>query len=1632
MKQVMWALGLITLLLLVCPTIIFATQSIEFNNSPSQIEIKDQDNSGVTLKVKVGTMDLVPVQSKLGDFTLASIKGFARSHRVGEPNLPMANRIIAVPFGCNLTVDVIDFKVEEISLADYGITTPLVPVQKSVSKSANPDDIPFEWNQEVYETSGFYTLPAGEATVMGEMRGVRLARISVAPVEYNPAENTIKVYKEISVRVTYDNPDWFTTESKQEQHYSPFFKPIFDRIGSYNEIFGEKSDMTKYPVKYLIISDPMFEAQLQPFIEWKTQKGFNVVVAYTDDIGTSTTAIKSYIQGLYNAGTTEDPAPSFVLFVGDDQQIPAFSGTSGSHISDLYYCEFTGDVIPEIYYGRFSAQTPALLQPQIDKTLEYEKYQMPDPSYLNEVIMIAGVDGSYADTYGNGQINYGTINYFNAAHGITSNTWLYPASDGSGVPAAIVSTMDDGVAFANYTAHCGHDSWSDPNVDTGDLAGLTNYHKYFTAVGNCCLSNTFGDDYSTPCWGETFLQLDSTGGIGYIGGSNSTYWDEDYWWGVGNGPIVGAGPTYEQTGLGAYDGTFHDHGEPVSDHYVTNDAMLFVGCLAVSEAGSSRETYYWEIYHLMGDPSVSTYMGVPTENTVSYPTALVLGQTDLSINADPGSYIGISYDGILYGAGYVDATGSIDITITPFLAPCPASIVITAQNKQPHIGTIQVIAPDGAYMVYDESDIDDYAGNGNGVVDYGETITLGVQLKNVGPDDAVAVSADLSTTDGYITITDGTELFGDILGDNGTGYVSDAFAFDVAANIPDGHMVTFNLSMTDTNDSTWSSSFSVQAHAPTLSYLAVTVDDATGNNNGVFDPGETVDISVAIGNSGSGDANTVTAVLSETDSWVDLLDYDGSFDDIAPAGSAENTTDLFTASADGSCPRGHEVTFQLDVSAIYGFSATLNFTMIIGDRVVFHTDDFSFDQGWSGLGGNAEWTIGTATGGTGADSYGSPDAAIDHSPTGDNQVLGNDLTSGSGGDYASGLSGTYWVTSPVIDCGDFNGCIINFWRWLGVEQNSYDHAYFEVYNGSSWIQLFANEGTTIDESAWSEQSYDVSAYADSSSNFMIRFGMGGSDGSMNWCGWNIDDVSLKGYGERSSANIAFDVESVSDSIVPGDVSQQTVWVFNESEESILRVNFGTNVSWLNIDTEQQFVGPLDSLPYLLTFETTGLDAGDYNGLLTYACNDYSNQYDTIEVSMHLFAPDLDVTTDPLSAECGSGETTSCQFAINNIGPGRLNYAIGCQMFDGKAGLTSAARPVVLANPIGYHAIDDKGDAAEPFYAEVDKSAGGPDNFGYSWIDSDDAAGPVYEWVDISTVGVPVTLSDDGFEGPVGMGFSFPFYDGAYSDIYINSNGLLSFGASSTSRTNQDFPSASVPNNLIAMLWDDLDPPEGGNIYYYNDAVNSRFIVSFEQIRYYTSPDGAGSLSFQAILYPNGQIVLQYGTMDAGTHNDGHNSFTIGLENEDGTDGLTVVYNAAYIHDNMAIAFKAARWMSVLPPGGSIEPFESQIITVNFDATDMEDGTYGGQVSIVTNDPELGDATIPVSLSISSFVCGDANGSGDIDIADGVYLINYVFKGGAAPIPLAAGNSNGDADVNIADAVYIINFVFNSGAAPVCP
>ena len=64
-----------------------------------------------------------------------------------------------------------------------------------------------------------------------------------------------------------------------------------------------------------------------------------------------------------------------------------------------------------------------------------------------------------------------------------------------------------------------------------------------------------------------------------------------------------------------------------------------------------------------------------------------------------------------------------------------------------------------------------------------------------------------------------------------------------------------------------------------------------------------------------------------------------------------------------------------------------------------------------------------------------------------------------------------------------------------------------------------------------------------------------------------------------------------------------------------------------------------------------------------------------------------------------------------------------------------------------------------------------------------------------------------------------------------------------------------------------------------------------------------------------------------------------------------------------------------------------------------------------------------------YLCGDADANEIISISDAVFLVNYIFTGGPAPVPLEAGDADQNGLVTISDAVRLISFIFAGGPAP---
>lgn len=235
--------------------------------------------------------------------------------------------------------------------------------------------------------------------------------------------------------------------------------------------------------------------------------------------------------------------------------------------------------------------------------------------------------------------------------------------------------------------------------------------------------------------------------------------------------------------------------------------------------------------------------------------------------------------------------------------------------------------PNQPWLVYNNSSLNDAAGNGNGLLDYGESSMLNLAIENQGDTPATAVNVVLSTDNPYITITDNTELFGDIAIDAIVN-VNDAFAFDVANNIPDAEQIIFTIAATDANDSTYTSNFTIEAHAPAFKTGVITLNEISGNGNNRLDPDETATISISTINTGDYKAYDVTGQLTSASQYITIANPTVHWDSIRP-GPMSAVLNVFDITVSPETPIGHYAEFTYQVNSQY-HSMTKQFTYPVG------------------------------------------------------------------------------------------------------------------------------------------------------------------------------------------------------------------------------------------------------------------------------------------------------------------------------------------------------------------------------------------------------------------------------------------------------------------------------------------------------------------------------------------------------------------------------------------------------------------------------------------------------------------------------------------------------------------------------
>ena len=863
------------------------------------------------INYSVNELVLEEVENESGLFYRVTIPGHTPTYDAGDPEVPVLSQMVTIPEGADVRIKISEVKTVRLHPSSQNIRGIIYPSQESESKSLMQRRKEFVINRESYNSTQLLSLDTVKIESIGQFRGTRISNITIYPVRYNPKTNSIEVITSMKIEITNVSP--INSESLQNANTFALGQITTSNLKDMGRGFSDK------PIGMVILTDTVFKDHLTPFIKWKRQKGFNVTVLYRGKnyAGESYSEIKSTLETIYKLSPQP---PDYLLIIGDVEKIPTQTIRYGSVdvVTDLYYGEFSGngDYIPEMFIGRLPVSNTAQLDNVINKIIQYEKFQFaPNANFYSRALITAGNDPYNYNTM-NGHIFYAVNNYLNNSNNLTGYSFSYPQSSNPDVADLIRNYTREGLSFINYTGHGEIDGWVEPNLRSGDLDTVSNTGMYPFIISNACKTSNFS---SASAFGNKMVLSLNKGAIGFIGGSEDTYWNEDYYWAVGAGNIS-TEPAYSGKELGAYDRLFHTHGEPPSEWYYTMGQITFAGNMSVSASTSNQKRYYWEVYNLVGDPSVIPIIGKPEPFKTQIPDVLPSNIKTMNIVGEPFSYIAVSNFDTIWDASFVSASGAVELTL-PEIKSDSCLFVITGQNKIPLIKTVRLGPIIDEYLNLEGYSINDINGNNNQLAENGERIYLAVKIENYGYTAANNVYAKISTSSDLITINKDSTFIGSI-NFRSRIELTDKLEFTVRDNIADNSIATIELTLASSG-TIKKYIINIPIHAPKLQTISCILDDsAFGNGDKIIDPGERVQFIYKIQNSGSSYASGVFSVFTFNTDKITVIDRNVNF-----TVKAGETIEI-------------PVTVQVSSSAGVGDYFNLNSTLTYGAYIVQNTYEF--------------------------------------------------------------------------------------------------------------------------------------------------------------------------------------------------------------------------------------------------------------------------------------------------------------------------------------------------------------------------------------------------------------------------------------------------------------------------------------------------------------------------------------------------------------------------------------------------------------------------------------------------------------------------------------------------------------------
>ena len=857
------------------------------------------DNSESVIEFNLGEYSLQAIDLDGVEHFIPQADKAARMLRKGAPDMIQFSRSLLIPDNGSARIEVLDVQFEEIA------NVRIAPSHGNIMRSENPALVNrvkgVQYTQNAFFPSE--VAASGNPYIFRNARGIA---IHIYPLQYNPITQVLRINHSIRLRVVNETNSLGLNERNPQRASKPAQgdKELYQRhfLNSSNSRY----EAPESEGKMLVIAHDAFASAMQPFIAWKKQCGIPTELVNYSELG-SIAEITNRIRDEYYSNNLR-----YAVLVGDIDQIPSPVRSGGK--SDPSYGYVDGDdAYAEVQIGRFSAESVEDVQTQVQRVIAYE--QANDGSHFSRVIGIGSQEGPGDDN----EMDFEHIRGMHAdlmAYTYTNAAEFFEGSQGgndaSGDPSVeqLAESIQEGSGLILYTGHGSSQSFGTTGFSNADINNLSNTGKLPLIWSVACVNGEFDNG---TCFAETWMRHavngEPAGATSVLMSSINQSWDP---------PMCAQDEMVDVLAeLNAANGIR------------TYGGISLSGCMQMNDEYGTAGDEMTDTWHLFGDPSLLVRTQIPLAMTVNHDSSVPLGISQLNVMVDvEGARVALLQNGNLLASGIVSG-GLCALEFDALSTPLPLQVSVTAFNRIPYLGTIDVIVPDGAFLIYDSNTVNDVNGNNNQLADYNENFFLNISTLNVGNADPGPLTGILSVESAFVSLSGPTGCVFYPSADPEIYASEDCFSVQVADGVTDGTVVQFNLQLTSESGNSWTVMIPLTLHAPEIEVNDFELVELSGNGNGRADAGEQIRLLIPNRNIGSATSVSGSATLTHGAPTLQTLAAELSPDAI-DAGSEFIAAYDYQIPADFSVPASVSFVYN----ALFGmYGADFSFNLPVGELV---------------------------------------------------------------------------------------------------------------------------------------------------------------------------------------------------------------------------------------------------------------------------------------------------------------------------------------------------------------------------------------------------------------------------------------------------------------------------------------------------------------------------------------------------------------------------------------------------------------------------------------------------------------------------------------------------------------------------